>query len=388
MAALSAWFWNERFWLPQNVTWADFADPEPGVEYPKAGHLLSALPLALGIFAVRLLFERFVARPCAHILQIHTEVSRMATPNGALERVFTCVTKSPDCRQVEGLSKQLDWDVREVQRWFRHRRNQDKPSTLTKYCESMWKFVFYLCIFTYGVHFLWKSPWTWDTRHCWYDYPYQGLSPGLHLYYMMELAFYCSLFFSQFTDIRRKDFLMMFIHHLATVGLISFSYVNNMLRVGSLVMCLHDAADILLEAAKMAIYAKSQWLSDFLFTVFGLVFFSTRLVIYPVWILHTTLFESWQMIGPYPSWWLFNGLLLLLQVLHVLWFWLIIRVSIKALIRGKVSKDDRSDVESSSEEEDGVRSGVRVTPRGKGLSSKSENDTNGHLTSSPWQQGH
>ncbi len=53
MAALSAWFWNERFWLPHNVTWADLADPAPGVEYPKAGHLLSALPLALGIFAVR-----------------------------------------------------------------------------------------------------------------------------------------------------------------------------------------------------------------------------------------------------------------------------------------------------------------------------------------------
>ena len=60
MAALSAWFWNERFWLPHNVTWADLADPAPGVEYPKAGHLLTALPLALGIFAVRILFERFV----------------------------------------------------------------------------------------------------------------------------------------------------------------------------------------------------------------------------------------------------------------------------------------------------------------------------------------
>lgn len=60
MAALSAWFWNERFWLPHNVTWADLADPAPGVEYPKAGHLLTALPLALGIFAVRIFFERLV----------------------------------------------------------------------------------------------------------------------------------------------------------------------------------------------------------------------------------------------------------------------------------------------------------------------------------------
>ncbi|MEE6472207.1 hypothetical protein FKM82_009535 [Ascaphus truei] len=58
MAALSAWFWNERFWLPQNVTWADLADTEAGEKYPRAGHMLTVFPIALGIFAVRLLFER------------------------------------------------------------------------------------------------------------------------------------------------------------------------------------------------------------------------------------------------------------------------------------------------------------------------------------------
>ena len=39
----------------------------------------------------------------------------------------------------------------------------------------------------------------------------------------------------------------MFVHHLATITLITFSYINNMVRVGTLVMCLHDASDFLLE---------------------------------------------------------------------------------------------------------------------------------------------
>ncbi|XP_073325362.1 ceramide synthase 5 [Pagrus major] len=374
MAALSAWFWNERFWLPHNVTWADLADPAPGVEYPKAGHLLNALPLALGIFAIRILFERFIASPCARSLHIQPGVGRQAQPNAVLEKVFTSITKNPDSRHLDGLSKQLDWEVRKVQRWFRHRRNQDKPSTHTKFCESMWRFTFYSCIFTYGFRFLWQSPWIWDTRHCWYGYPYQVMTPRLYYYYVTELAFYWSLMFSQFTDIKRKDFLIMFIHHLATISLISFSYVNNMVRVGSLVMCVHDSSDFLLEAAKLANYAKYQRLCDFLFIVFSVVFFITRLVIYPIWILNSTMFESWAIVGPYPSWWLFNFLLLVLQVLHIIWFYLIARIAIKAMMRGKVCNDVRSDIESSSDDEaDTPTEGLKASHAPKG-----ENGTNGH----------
>ena len=47
-----------------------------------------------------------------------------------------------------------------------------------------------------------------------------------------------------------QDFLLMFLHHLATISLITFSYVNNMARVGTLVMCVHDAADVLMEVSR------------------------------------------------------------------------------------------------------------------------------------------
>lgn len=41
--------------------------------------------------------------------------------------------------------------------------------------------------------------------------------------------------------------MIMLVHHLATILLITFSYTNNMVRAGTLVMCLHDASDIFLE---------------------------------------------------------------------------------------------------------------------------------------------
>ncbi|KAG7254052.1 hypothetical protein CRUP_030173 [Coryphaenoides rupestris] len=100
---------------------------------------------------------------------------------------------------------------------------------------------------------------------------------------MVELSFYLSLLFSQFTDMRRKDFLVMFLHHLTTISLIIFSYVNNMVRVGTMLMCLHDAVDVLMEAAKMANYAKCQTLYNFLFAVFAILFISSRLGVFPVW---------------------------------------------------------------------------------------------------------
>ncbi|XP_040196210.1 ceramide synthase 5 [Rana temporaria] len=391
MSALSAWFWNERFWLPQNVTWADLADTEGGEQYPRAGHLLYVLPIALGIFTLRLLFERFIGKPCALRLGLQGKGPRIAQPNSILEKVFTSITKCPDGKHLEGLSKQLDWDARKIQRWFRQRRNQDKPSLVTKFSESMWRFIFYSYIFSYGVWFLWSTPWLWDTRQCWYNYPYQPLTSHLYYYYIQELAFYMSLMFSQFTDIKRKDFLLMFIHHLAAVSLISFSYVNNMARVGTLVMCLHDSADSFLESAKMANYAKYQRLCDTLFISFGVVFVVTRIFIYPTWILNTTMFESWELIGPYPSWWLFNGILLILQVLHIIWSWLIVRVAYKSLTKGKVGtgkchplpalKDERSDIESSSEDEDTT---VNSTKGIHNTSSNGANRVNGHAANGQW----
>ncbi|XP_013872005.1 ceramide synthase 5 [Austrofundulus limnaeus] len=348
---ISAWIWSERFWLPENVSWADLEHPPAGVEYPKLGHvMLYALPLAVGLLLLRRLFERLVAKPCAHILQIQEGVPRRAQSNAVLERLYQS-NACPDRRQLEGLTKQLDWDERKIQRWFRVRRNQDRPSMQTKFCESMWRFTFYLVIFIYSIGYLWVSPWMWDVRQCWHNYPFQPLSPGQYTHYVAELAFYWSLMFSQFTDIKRKDFVIMFVHHLATILLITFSYGNNMIRAGSLVMCVHDASDFFLEAAKLANYAKYQKLCDVFFVVFSVVFFLTRLVIFPFWIVYSVLFDSWEIIGPYRAWWLLNGLLLVLQVLHIIWFYLITRIAIKAIFKGKVSKDVRSDIESSSDEE-------------------------------------
>ena len=64
---------------------------------------------------------------------------------------------------------------------------------------------------------------------------------------MIELSFYWALMVSQFFDVKRKDFAQMFVHHCATILLLSFSWACNLTRVGTLVLIVHDVADIFLE---------------------------------------------------------------------------------------------------------------------------------------------
>ena len=59
-------------------------------------------------------------------------------------------------------------------------------------------------------------------------------------------------------------------------------------------------------------------------------------------VLNTTLFESWEIVGPYPSWWVFNLMLLLLQGMNCFWSYLIIKIACKTVSKGKVSENSLS----------------------------------------------
>ena len=57
LSGFNEWFWQHRFWLPPNVTWAELEDRD-GRVYPHPQDMLAAPPLALVLLAMRLAFER------------------------------------------------------------------------------------------------------------------------------------------------------------------------------------------------------------------------------------------------------------------------------------------------------------------------------------------
>jgi len=175
----------------------------------------------------------------------------------------------------------------------------------------------------------------------------QVMPNSTKVYYFGELAFYLSLACTLLFDNKRKDFPEQIVHHIATILLLSLSYVCNFTRVGTLVLWCHDVSDIFLESAKLCIYAKINVLPDILFALFGIVFFVSRLIYFPFWILDTTWNRSMAMFSAFPAYYLFNGLLFTLQILHVFWFYLIGKMA-----WGLVGGNEVEDTRSSAEEED------------------------------------
>ncbi|XP_045573647.1 LAG1 homolog, ceramide synthase 2 isoform X1 [Salmo salar] len=356
VSSLSEWFWNERLWFPEGLGWADLEDKD-GRVYAKASDLWVVLPIALAFLVIRQIFERLVATPLAAVMGVKEKVRLTVSHNPTLESFYCTTTKNPSQSSIDSLCKQTGCSERQVQRWFRRRRNQDRPSLLKKFKEASWRFTFYLLAFIAGLAALIDKPWLYDFKEMWQGFPILTLLPSQYWYYMIELGFYVSLVFSVASDVKRKDFKEQMVHHMATIFLISFSWCVNYIRAGTLIMLLHDSSDYLLESAKIFIYAGWRNTSNYVFFLFAAVFIFTRLYIFPFYIIYSTYIYPMTMYSPFFGYYFLNFLMMVLQCLHIFWAILILRMAVRFLSSDEKVEDERSDKEEtdeSGEEEEGV----------------------------------
>uniref|UniRef100_A0A8C1RH87 Ceramide synthase 4b n=1 Tax=Cyprinus carpio TaxID=7962 RepID=A0A8C1RH87_CYPCA len=314
MEQLSQWLWKQEYWLPPGIRWEDMEKME-GSRRPLPRDLLLALPLALGFIMLRYAFERCVAFPLSRVLGVKDQVRLKVTPAPNLETFYTKNSRQPT--QVS-LVNQCDLTHRQVETWFRNRRNLDRPSNSKKFCEASWRFVFYLVAFTAGLVSLINV-----SRHL---KSYSLVNPcpvqdAHYWYYMLELGFYWSLLLCVSVDVKRKDFKEQIVHHFATIFLLGFSYCSNYIRIGTLVMLVHDSSDFLLEVRARPL--------------------SHAFMLTNTEIIYTTLVLSMEVFEPFMGYYFFNALLLLLQALHIYWAYLILRMIYKFLFLGKVSQSFR-----------------------------------------------
>lgn len=360
MYSMSQTFWSSSVWLPPNVTW-DQIKPTDEMAYPNFSDVLwYPIPMSLILTIMRkVILDRYIFFPLgiSSGLRPIKPWKGQAPDNPMLEKVYLTSRKGKiTYKQIQGLAKQLDWSERQVERWIRMRKMQDRPSKLVKFVESSWRFSYYFFAFSYGVWTLWDKPWLWDINECWYTFPHQEITSDMWWYYMISLSCYWSFLFTLLVDVKRKDFFEMMAHHFVTILLLVLSWTCNLTRMGSLVLILHDCADIFLESAKMTKYIGWQRTCDVLFLIFTIIWIITRIGIYPFWILRSTCFDAKLIVPMFPAYYIFNSMLLLLLVLHFIWTYFILKVCYRAVLSGQTGTDTRS---SSSDDfsEDNSKSG-------------------------------
>ncbi|CAG7721492.1 unnamed protein product [Allacma fusca] len=342
MGGFLNWFWNPRVWLPPGTDWKDIV-PNEKVNYTRFEDLyVYPIPFAICIIILRFFVERLVFYPLGEAYGL-TKRRILVPPNPYLERHYKLKSS------VDVILKKSDLDKSQVLAWLRKRKRLDKPSTLDKFSECSWRFTCYAISVLVGIWTLYDKPWFSDINKCWYDFPHHSIDNDVWWYYMLGSAFYWSLMISQFFDVQRKDWGQMCLHHMTTIALLGFSWTCNMIRMGTLVLLLHDIADPFLELAKTTRYIGFHRACDWFFGTFAILFIITRLIIYPGVILKSTMYEAPMILPMFAAYYIFNSMLLILLGLHVFWTYFILKVAVKALRSGQVD-DARSSSETSGEE--------------------------------------
>ncbi|NP_001313756.1 LAG1 longevity assurance homolog 2 [Gossypium hirsutum] len=230
--------------------------------------------------------------------------------------------------------------------------NEATQAKIAKCSESMWKLAYYATVETFILKITYHEPWFTDTKQYFRGWPDQELKLSLSLFYMCQCGFYIYSIAALLTwETRRKDFAVMMSHHVITVILIGYSYITSFFRIGSIILALHDASDVFLEAAKVFKYSESELGASVCFGLFAISWLLLRLIFFPFWVIKTSSYDVREFLNlsesyPMSLYYVFNTMLLMLLVFHVYWWFLICSMIMRQLKnRGKVGEDIRSDSE-------------------------------------------
>lgn len=228
-----------------------------------------------------------------------------------------------------------------------------KPKALLRFAEQAWGFTWATSSWSIGMYLFYKSEYWMNISKFYSNWPETRLDPTLKLYYLIELAFWIQCILALNLEIKRKDYLQMFGHHILTSTLLIGSYCYHTTRVGHVILTLMDFADISLPLAKMLKYTGHQTLCDSTFVVFLISWFSTRH--YPLIkiILGAHRQQPIETASGYNITYLFVWLLSGLELVICVWSLAILRVLWK-ILRGGNADDTRSDTELSGSEDCGA----------------------------------
>lgn len=203
-------------------------------------------------------------------------------------------------------------------------------------CDAIFKCIYYITMTTWGFAILRGEPWvpralggSGATRFCWTDgYPFQAVPPDLRRFYLTAIGYHLSEAAMILMEAQKPDFWEMLLHHTLSCSLVSYSYMLNYVRVGSLVLLLHGATDVLVYASKAFVDTTNTRVTVASYVGLIITYAWFRVYVFPVHVMRSAWVESIQEAGSERifGWGFLNFALCVLLVLHIYWFGLVVKI--------------------------------------------------------------
>jgi len=187
-----------------------------------------------------------------------------------------------------------------------------------------------------------------DLNLFWDGLPYQPQDRKVVVYYMIQFGSALCTFILQFKQNRtRNSYGEFLLHDMATLMLLVISFLNNYLRMGAVVLFLHDISDIFSYGCK--IFVDTVYLKTTLFFYVSLVlsWFWTRLYVFPFQVILQCFTNNIWARPELVGYMIIAICLVTLLCLHVYWIVLILGIGVKFLRTGEA--DDMQDAEKSED---------------------------------------
>jgi len=210
-----------------------------------------------------------------------------------------------------------------------------------------------------------------DLNLFWDGLPYQPQNRKVVVYYMIQFGSALCTFVLQFKQNRtRNSYGEFLLHDMATLILLIISFLNNYLRMGAVVLFLHDIADIFSYGCK--IYVDTDYLATTLFFYVSLVvsWFWTRLYVFPFQVILQCFTNNIWARPELVGYMIIAICLVTLLCLHIYWIILILGIGVKFLRTGEA--DDMQDAEKVEDFKQSKLSEKRTVDLNADLASSNE----------------
>ena len=264
-----------------------------------------------------------------------------------------------------------------------------KAGARTKFVGTAWQFVIHASMALFEIYVLHDEDWLSKPWLCFYPNP-EDFTPktSLRLLFVTQMAIWIFTCFSHRFNSdahAHKDYFVMYIHHLATIGLVGLAYADNNFKIGTVVLFAHDVSDIGIDTLKMSNYLRLDgkpglFIVELAYTMTMVMWVYFRLYLFPVYIIAqgslASAFTSTDYLFPdgtrplavrmvsvlgewtpaymryYFSCVTCNVLLIVLFILHIWWFALLFRILLRMLRSVDPHSAGADEYEGNSDRED------------------------------------